>query len=642
VPLRFDVLGDGVTLSPLILDWDLSAQNNLKISNVEFNDKSFLIGIYQAYKLDPSLNSILDKDAAKEWLMVARWPKPLLKIGNLEALSRSGQVLWHQELKESDFDNWQNQQNDWKLKLRSKKVPASEIAKMPLMQVNVALRKFNEDVQPFWSLTEPFRFCLSTEPEDGFYTRMCTRLIEVVHTIDKDKKDDVSFSAFPRVAQPARIIAFNENAKLKDSQQIKEGLPVQFYAELTSGSTYEFVSKTMTFNMVEMTDIDSKQVRLMAWGPKPNIPVREIKDDRRGWLEKILGPPWAPTIGDFREFWDVNIPRDKPSLYISGKGGGLFREEFTITKLPNEKIRPYVNDTTIIDTYVDGPKIYGKGARGTKVSSTQNSSEMDDEKTNEFIWKFGAKERGDYDRSYLLVNDGKDTYRAYREIYKGYPGEISARLTGILTSGGYTLFLGELTGNYWFESLLGWNNYYLSRQRWGISLKYFQSLNTLTTGTITDTLQYSTGALKYRLDPGLWSRDETWGVEAGVNQVSYNIFQVQLLGGGVFWARSMPKVFDDIMNILPVFRFPKWVDLEFLYYPVTQTAGVIPNNFGQGYGNWELNFHGKVMWTKQFFGEAGFGIKQLDFLESVNQTTVTKLRLQFTSFYGTAGLGWSF
>ena len=332
-PLRFDVLGDGVTLSPLLLDWDLSNENDLKISNVEFNDRSFMIGIYQANKLDPMLNSVLDEGAGKEWLMVARWPRPLLKIGNLEALSRSGQVLWHQELKDSDFVSWQNQQSEWKARLRAKKVSAQDIAKMPLMQVNVALRKFNEDVQPFWSLTEPFRFCLTTEPEDGFFTRMCTRLVEVVHTQNpegkkQDKKDEVSFSGFPRVAQPARVIAFNENAKLKDSQQVKENAPVQFYAELNSGSTFEFISKVISFNLVEMTEVNASQVRLMAFGPKPNIAVRDIRDDRRGVLEKILGQPWAPTIGDFREYWDVVLPREKPVLYVAGKGGGLFREEF--------------------------------------------------------------------------------------------------------------------------------------------------------------------------------------------------------------------------------------------------------------------------------------------------------------------------
>jgi hypothetical protein len=627
----------------LLLDWDLSSENNLKISNVEFNDRSFMIGIYQANKLDPVLNSVLDEGAGKEWLMVARWPRPLLKIGNLEALSRSGQVLWHQELKDSDFTSWQSQQSEWKARLRAKKILVQEIAKMPLMQVNVALRKFNEDVQPFWSLTEPFRFCLTTEPEDGFFSRMCTRLIEVIHTQNpQDKKDEVSFSSFPRVAQPARVIAFNENAKLKDSQQVKENAPVQFYAELKSGSTFEFISKLVSFNLVEMTEVNASQVRLMAFGPKPNIAVRDIRDDRRGVLEKILGQPWAPTIGDFREYWDVVLPREKPVLYVAGKGGGLFREEFLITKLPREQIRPYVKETTIVGTYIDGAKIYGKAPTGIKVSSTQNSSAIDDEKANEFIWKFGAKERGDYDRSYLLVDDGKNTFRAYREIFHGYPGELSARLTAILTSGGYTLFLGELAGSYWFESLLGWNDYYLARQRWGVSLKYFQSLNTLTTGSITDTLQSSTGLIKYRVSPGLWSRDETWGLEGGVNQVSYNIFQSNFLGAGVFWARSMPKIFDDFMNVLPMFRYPKWVDLDFIYYPVAQTAGVTPFNFGQGYGNWELNFHGKVMWTKQFFGEAGFGIKQLDFYENVNLPTITKLRLQFTSFYGTAGIGWSF
>jgi hypothetical protein len=50
------------------------------------------------------------------------------------------------------------------------------------------------------------------------------------------------------------------------------------------------------------------------------------------------------------------------------------------------------------------------------------------------------------------------------------------------------------------------------------------------------------------------------------------------------------------------------------------------------------------MWTKSFFGEAGFGVRQYDWTQGSltplgNQTSE---RFLFGLFYGTAGLGYSF
>ncbi|MNL79979.1 hypothetical protein D3C87_2067100 [compost metagenome] len=50
-----------------------------------------------------------------------------------------------------------------------------------------------------------------------------------------------------------------------------------------------------------------------------------------------------------------------------------------------------------------------------------------------------------------------------------------------------------------------------------------------------------------------------------------------------------------------------------------------------------LNFHGKVMWTPKFFGEAGFGLKSY-FFENKSDGSGAKL----STFYGTLGVGWNF
>jgi hypothetical protein len=110
----------------------------------------------------------------------------------------------------------------------------------------------------------------------------------------------------------------------------------------------------------------------------------------------------------------------------------------------------------------------------------------------------------------------------------------------------------------------------------------------------------------------------------------------------------MPKVFDDILNLFPVMRYPKWVDLEFIYYlaatdpqhellnPWNQFSGVI------GTGNWALNFHGKVQWTKRIFGEAGLGVRQYDLFKERPNQDPRRVRFNYSSFYGTVGLGINF
>jgi hypothetical protein len=101
------------------------------------------------------------------------------------------------------------------------------------------------------------------------------------------------------------------------------------------------------------------------------------------------------------------------------------------------------------------------------------------------------------------------------------------------------------------------------------------------------------------------------------------------LGGlGGFWARSMPKILDDLFNLAPFMRYPKYVDVEFIYYPFAVFSDAVP---GQTYN---LNFHGKVFWSKTFFGEAGFGVRQYVF-----QTSGSTSQIELGMGYATAGLG---
>jgi hypothetical protein len=54
-------------------------------------------------------------------------------------------------------------------------------------------------------------------------------------------------------------------------------------------------------------------------------------------------------------------------------------------------------------------------------------------------------------------------------------------------------------------------------------------------------------------------------------------------------------------------RYPKWVDLDFVYYPIALRANQTLNYMAA------VNFHGKVQWSKTFYGEAGFSLMDFDY-----------------------------
>jgi hypothetical protein len=225
-------------------------------------------------------------------------------------------------------------------------------------------------------------------------------------------------------------------------------------------------------------------------------------------------------------------------------------------------------------------------------------------------------------------------------------------------------YSGEMGFNYWFEDVLGSDSLLLSRQRWGITSKYFRSISNLGIGAGTSAIFDSANVeLKYRFTPGLWARTESWGAILGYQKIGYLTpykvnaatsttvqadFGSELIGVGGFWARSMPKFFDDIFNIIPFMRYPKWVDVEFIYYPsalsseVEMTQGIVNE------GNFVFNFHGQVMWSQRFFGEAGFGLKQYQYYKKiqtpapVNGSTSVRTKLPFAAPFGTVGIGYRF
>jgi len=289
-------------------------------------------------------------------------------------------------------------------------------------------------------------------------------------------------------------------------------------------------------------------------------------------------------------------------------------------------------------TYRDGVALRGRKRPEAVVTSTEHEA-LPLGEAEFFRWRFQALQPAQMNRSHLLIQDGDKVYKAYYEMYKGYANELSARSSMVISTQGLIL-MGEATYNRWFEDLLGWDSYHLTKQRWGLSGRYFQNFTQFKTGDFeTRSLQVLNFDLKYRFTPGLWTRDESHGVIVSYQSLDVDVevtdFRAPMAGFGWFWARSMPRVFDEIFNQLPFLNYPKWVDMEFIWYGGNMDSA---NKLGF---NFALNFHGQVLWKDNFFGEAGFGIKRYDFIDK-NNPYQANLGYSLNTLYGTVGLGLKF
>ncbi len=611
-PLYFEVLG-GDDMPIPVMTYSLEEKGSrLKLGPVTIDEKNFSFGLRKLTELG------LDRNTPSESYFFVRWPDFLYTETVIELLTRDGNVIWKKEVRKKEIQ-------DWKTKVRKE----VKNLKSSVQLISWAIPTSEADL-PLQGLADGFRFCISPLQENA-KERLCSQSYVVRNSGTQPLIGRLKSTVTPRILVNAEL-APEAGEVLAES-----GLPVRFFAELSTGETLEFTSKPLTVAWSDFTKLEGQNVyTVVGFELPPAGPYRIRNPDRfENWVQAI---GFQPTIFDARKFWVSQVKGTEPWLYFRGESGGLFKHVLPIEKAPSSKIRLHLAKRTPKGTYRDGVKIKGRKQSSTNLTSqqyrvlTKNNSE-------EFTWSFKASQNAQINRSSLLLNDNGQTYRSYFEIYKGYSNELSSRLSMIISTQGLIL-MGEVAYNLWFEDILGWDNYEFSKQRWGLSTKYFQSITKYeVTGYGEAQLKVINADLKYRLTPGLWTRDESHGGMLSYQDLDANLqitkFKVPMVGFGWFWARSMPKVVDEVFSLLPFMDYPKWVDMEFIYYAASLDS-TKKLNF-----NFALNFHGQVLWKDNFFGEAGFGIKRFDLIDITN-TYQANLGYQLNVLYGTVGMGLKF
>lgn len=426
------------------------------------------------------------------------------------------------------------------------------------------------------NLKNKIHFCLQSHPGNE-YVSICSQWYK-----SKVNGTDVSLNAVTKASTKARITFQNKPQPSYGSLDVPTGTPAHFLATLNTEATYIFVSEPVAPEIKDM-----------------------ISSEKPGYL--------TLKVGDS----SVEISRQYPELNIPGKTGGVFTYPLIIKDPPEQKDRHFITEHTLLESYLEYDQI----------TATDNTN------TIKYI-KAHLPEKYTINKVTLDVPGKELTHKAYLDVYRGAPREVSIRLTEVL-SGGKTLLFGEGHGSWWFNDVFGSQNYYFSKLRWGLTAKYFTGFSKLPASDNTTTQDVDFKSLqvdlRYRITPGLWLKTPTLGAITAYEKVDIGSTSAAKLGIGAFGTYPMPKFLDNVMNKASFLNHPKWLNIEYIKYVAATSNDISLGN------DYTLNFHGKMLYTPRYIFEAGFGLKNYYFTKKSDLTGASLAML-----YATIGVGINF
>ncbi len=598
--------------SPQIV-WDLSQGNKIYLGGIILESSAIEMVLSQSDRSTvPSRYRISGRGDSKVTILSFRWPTILTNIGTISVETPQGKPLWQMDVTAEAREEWKSH-----LRYDSNKILKDHTAS--------SFAAFDLDLKTLPWLKEgtQIKYCIRQKNPQSEKLRICSNIFSIM---GNNKNLDLESNS----AEKTPIVAINgSNIGPRGIVNFPEGKNIEIKITFSNDARIELSSRPLQLKFLDVViSKDGNNLLLTGQGAKP---VGKVKN-----LEVPPNHFWSATGIEKEIIWQVSTPITQPTLRVLGAWNIPFTYLIKYDDVPGEQDRIFINTRTGSGTYVTGARVRAYTSSGGTLVSKEEGVKRGNK--NEYTWFFAAPNKGTNNKSRLLLDTGsnlagqeKKTWVAHYQLYRGYPYEFSSRLTGIVTPALSTVLLAEVSTGAWFESLLGLDSYYLSERRWGIAARYFQAMTALVLAKgATPISQFSVANidLKYNLFPGIWNRDELFGLIGSVETVNIGGISATLTGFGAYWARTMPKIFDDIFNIFPFFRYPKYVDMEFLYFPTALTAGINPGI------SYNLNFHGKVFWSKRIYGEAGFGLKQFQYVKIDQAATV-----QLTTSYGTMGLG---
>jgi hypothetical protein len=168
---------------------------------------------------------------------------------------------------------------------------------------------------------------------------------------------------------------------------------------------------------------------------------------------------------------------------------------------------------------------------------------------------------------------------------------------------------------HWFEQIYDKSSW--SFQRWGVSANVYNTVGGFRAQE-GDDLEIAVLPINfdllYRFTQGVRPVQSSFGM--GLRYLDFTLFRSRgddinsrLLGIGAFWQTAPQKIIDDIFNVVPFFRYPKWMELSFFYYPMI----LGPEELGFSF-SWQAR--GRLFFSKRWFLDASFNVNAIQFTKS--------------------------
>ena len=612
-PLLFAPADNGLSIDNPQIKWELIKGEKINLNGLKFESSSIDSQFEEISRSDLPVR--FDKPVGKPTaeLVFFSWPEILTRTGTLTIETIAGDVKWSQPYSEEEHKSWEAVRED--LKATSPTIMKNR-QKTPWAWFDVP-----EGPLDFLRKGGIFRMCLKQTGETGSTVKICAKPLRT-----GTLKGHLMTKPVSRAGHQGNV--FFDGKPIGQSGVVN--FPSDRYAnlkvEFADESFVEFSTKPNDPELLDAIESDDHQnIILTGHGSKPL--------DQAKILSKPDDSFWSATGLPRKSIWQVSIPIEAPTVRIFGDFNVPFTMLFTHDRLPQEADRIYIKPSRSSGTYSSSPVLKGLTPMAGLIASSERKARNSD--LYHFDWTFAAPNQGEKNHAHIKVKSRKtkQIWVAQHELYRSYQYEASARMAGIATTDGAFVLLGELSAAGWFESVAGAQDELFSKQRWGIAGRYFRALTPLATATGVQVTDFSVANLdlKYNFIPGVWHYDELVGAILSIEHVSLAGQLVDLGGFGAYWARTMPKIFNDIFNIAPMFNYPKYVDMEFLLYPYAITSGYTAGS------TYSLNFHGRVFWTPRFYGEMGFGIRSYQFTLPNRAVPIG-----VTTGYGNVGLGFIF
>ncbi|MES2965912.1 MAG: hypothetical protein V4760_18670, partial [Bdellovibrionota bacterium] len=576
-PLLFAPEDNGLKLEYPQIKWEMLGGTRINMGGLKMQNTQI------GFNVDQTRRTVNGKTRTSTNVSFS-WPEALTSKGVLTIETGDQKVKWRQAVTPGKKAAW---------KSLLKQRPDLKVHQKSLWGITNARGTMLKAL----SAGGNFRMCLVRKASKLEQLRVCSGYLSI-------KNDRGNFTVTQlRPKSEANVYVAGKPAGPRGLLNFAPGRAVRLRVAFNDGSKVEIASQPAVLNLLDV--VESKDGREIILTGTKLMPLGK---------KKIISRPerhfWSATGIEQETIWQIAISQEAPTVRVLGTFSLPFTFVFNADKIPKEIDRVYIREGGSGGTYSEAPVLFGHSPNNDYVLSREKEAHNTDPTL--FEWTFNSPEFAKFNRSRITIKNRTDQTKqwvAHHRLFRGYPYEASTRLTGVLGATGQMVILGEVSAGAWFESLGFTQNNLISKQRWGAAARYFRSLTSIDTGNNTSISEFTSMNidLKYNILRGIWNRDEMVGAIMSAQSVTVNGISGTLFGGGAYWARTMPKVFADLFDLIPYLDYSKYVDMELIVYPLSFDSNVVP---GVSYN---LNFHGKVFWTKRIYGEMGFGIKRFDY-----------------------------